>query len=91
MSAPERTETVASDTSAAADDVQVNVYRRMGGAARVAVVFRLNHIVRSTAKAGIRNRHPEYDDRRVEWAWQRLMLGDELFQAAFPGRELVDP
>jgi hypothetical protein len=79
------------DTTAEADAFQLEVYKRLGGAARVATMFRLNAVVRSAAMAGIKKRHPAYDDRQVQMAWQRLVLGDALIQEAFPGRELIEP
>ena len=79
------------DTTPEADAVQLEVYRRLGGTGRVATVFRLNAVVRTVAIAGIKRRHPGYDDRQVEWAWQRLVLGDALVREAFPDRELIEP
>ena len=66
------------DTSAEADRVQVEVYRRMGGAGRAAAVFRLIERARTLTLAGIRHRHPEYDEEQRRLAFARLVLGDEL-------------
>lgn len=79
------------DTTPDADDVQLAVYRRLGGAARVAIMFRLNDMVRNATMAGIRRRHPDYGERQIEWAWQRLTLGDVLVREAFPDREPIEP
>jgi hypothetical protein len=79
------------DTSADADAVQLDVYRRLGGPGRVAIAFRLNASVRALTAAGIRSRHPTYDERQVRLAAVRLSLGDDLMRRAFPGHELVDP
>lgn len=79
------------DTSRSAHEVQRDVYLRMGGAARVGVMFRLTDAVRRLAMAGIRARHPEYDEQRVRQAYARLVLGDALTRAVWPGQELVDP
>jgi hypothetical protein len=81
----------AADTSPDADAVQLEAYRRMGGTGRVQVVFRLTEMVRQTAEAGIRKRHPDYDDAHVKLALARLLHGDDLVQRAWPGRELVEP
>jgi hypothetical protein len=61
------------DTSADAYRAQIEAYRRMGGAGRVAVAFRLNALARAVAIAGIRSRHPEYDERQRQRAFARLM------------------
>jgi hypothetical protein len=79
------------DTTADAHDVQREAYRRLGGAGRVAILFRLNALVRETAMAGIRGRHPGYDDAQVRMALRRLVFGDDLVRKAWPDRELVDP
>ncbi len=79
------------DTTTEAHDVQLDVYRRLGGAARVAVLFRLSTLVRETSMAGILSRHPEYDEAQVQMAWRRLVLGDDLVRRAWPDLELVDP
>lgn len=79
------------DTTAAAYDVQREVYARLGGSARVAAMFRLNQAVRRLAMAGIRARHPEYDEEQVRRAHARLVLGDGIARTVWPDRELVDP
>lgn len=79
------------DTTADARDVQREVYRRLGGAERVAILFRLNALVRETAMAGIRRRHPAYVEAQVSMALRRLILGDEVMRNVFPSQELVDP
>ena len=89
---PRRDDTcVPLDTSRSAHEVQRDVYLRMGGAGRVAVMFRLTDAVRRLAMAGIRARHPEYDEELTRRAYARLVLGDAAARAVWPGRELVDP
>ena len=88
---PKRASQRPADTSADAQAAQDAIYRRLEGSARVAIVFRLNRLVREAALAGIRRRHPDYDDDQVSLAWRRLVLGDALMREAFPGRALVDP
>ena len=82
---------IAADTSPDADAVQIEAYRRMGGAERAQVMFRLGAMARRTAEAGIRQRHPEYDDEQVMLALARLLHGDDLVRRAWPDRELVEP
>jgi hypothetical protein len=82
---------ISADTSHDADEVQLDAYRRMGGTERVAVMFRLTRMARDAAEAGIRSRHPDYDDARVKQALARLLYGDELVRRAWPGQPLVDP
>jgi hypothetical protein len=79
------------DTSRQAHALQREVYLRLGGAGRIAVMFQLNDTVRRLAMAGIRARHPGYDEEQVRLAYARLVLGDALVRAVWPQRELVDP
>ena len=56
---------LAADTSPDANAIQVEAYRRMGGTGRAQVMFRLGEMARQTTAAGIRSRHPDYDDDQV--------------------------
>ncbi len=79
------------DTDPEAYDVQIRAYRRMGGIGRTAVMFRLTEMARKVAAAGIRERHPDYDEEHVRMALFRLRFGDDLARQVFPDRELPDP
>ena len=82
---------IAGDTTPEADAVQVEAYRRMGGMGRAQVMFRLCEMARQAAEAGIRTRHPEYDDSDVRLALAGLLYGDDLVRSAWPHRDLLDP
>lgn len=82
---------IPADTDRLAHEAQREIYRRMGGAARVAIAYQLTETVRRLAWAGIRSRHPDYDDDQVRRAWARLTLGDDLVRAVWPEQPLVDP
>jgi len=79
------------DTSADAHEAQTEAYRLMGGTGRLAAMFRLIELARNTAIAGIRSRHPEYDDEHVRLAFARLVLGDEWVRRVWPDHGLVAP
>lgn len=79
------------DTSPEADALQVEAYRGMGGTGRAQVMFRLCETARQAAEAGIRKRHPGYDDVHVKLALARLLYGDDLVHRAWSDRELVEP
>ncbi len=51
---------------------------------RLRMTIQLSEDVREISRCGIRARHPDYSDQEVEWAPRRLILGDELFHAAWP-------
>ena len=79
------------DTSPEADALQIEAYRRTGPAGRIDLIFRLNELMRATTKAGIRSRHPEYDDMQVHLAYARLALGDDLVREVWPDHPRVAP
>ncbi len=85
------TVTVATDTTDEAAAVQTELYRRMSPARRCAIAARMSTAARAISLAGIRTRHPEYDDHQARMALFRLLVGDELFRRAWPDAPLVEP
>jgi hypothetical protein len=63
----------------------------MKPAQRSSLAGRLSVQVRTTALAGIRHRHPEYNDEQARLALFRVLLGDELFKRAWPRAVLLPP
>jgi hypothetical protein len=76
------------DTSDAADEEQLRVYRRMTPEQRVELAMKLSEDVRAIAREGIRARHPDYSARDIELALLRLLYGDDLIRRAFPSEPL---
>ena len=79
------------DTTPEAHAVQTRIYRQLGGAERVAIMFRLSAATRAVTRAGILARHPDYTPDEITLALARLTLGDDLVGKAWPGRPLIDP
>ena len=79
------------DTTADAHTLQGDIYRRLGGRARLDIMFRLSASIRHLAMSGIRARHPGYSDRQVLESYARLVWGDELARAVFPTGEPAEP
>ncbi len=82
---------IPADTTRDAHRVQLAIYQKLGGAGRLAIACQLTETVRQMALAGIRDRHPDYEEDQVRLAYARLTLGDNLVRAAWPDRALVDP
>jgi hypothetical protein len=59
--------------------------------ARLRVGLELTEMARRLLTAGIRRRHPEYDDDQVRLASIRLWLGPDLFRTAYPDRPEIEP
>jgi hypothetical protein len=79
------------DTSIDAWSAQVELLSAMSGSRRSALAFRLTRLARDASRAGIRARHPEYDDDDVRRAFFRLLHGDTLTREVWPDQELLDP
>jgi hypothetical protein len=79
------------DTSPAAHEAQMECYRRMTPAARIAAAVEMSEDVRAIAAAGIRARHPSYTPGDVRHALHRLILGDDLFRRAWPHAPILPP
>ena len=72
------------DTSDEAWTLQVDLWRQMAPAQRIALVGELNEGVKQLAMAGIRQRHPGADARECFLRYARLTLGAELALSAYP-------
>jgi len=78
-----------SDTTFEAEQVQLEIFRRMGPEKRLQCVIALSQACRELLKEGVRRRHPEYNERQITLAVARLMLPEKLFLAAYPeGRDI---
>jgi hypothetical protein len=64
--------------------------RKQGFDGRVKMTFELSNNLRAVAEAGVRHRHPDYDDRRVRLTAFKLTIGPELFKLAYPS-ENIEP
>jgi hypothetical protein len=60
------------------------VLRKLGAEGRLLQGFELSEQVRRTLESGIRMRNPGFSPEQVRLATIRVMLGDQLFQQAFP-------
>ena len=76
------------DTSLHSANVQDDVLRKMDIRQRAEMTFELSDNVRRLTEAGVRSRHPEYDDKAVGMAVTKLMIGDSMFKKVFGDIEL---
>ncbi len=80
-----------SDTSPEAAEVQRGILRGMSLARKAELIDSMCEGAREIAIAGIRLRHPDYDDRAARWALWRMLYGDALFCRAWPTAPLLPP
>lgn len=71
------------DTSAEARAVQVAIYRRLSPEQKLRIAFDLNRLARDVARAGLRERHPQADEREIFMRLLVLELGPELVRQAY--------
>ena len=81
----------ARDTTPEAHEQQIAAHRRMTGEQRLLTGLSMSDEAREITLAGIQARHPEYRPEQAQNALFRLLLGDALYRAAYPGRELLAP
>jgi len=66
------------------------ILRSLGIEGRAHMTFNLNRSLRSISEAGVRRRHPDYDERRVRLAAIKLAIGADLFKLVYPAED-VEP
>lgn len=59
---------IPADTTIDAVRKEFEVIRNMTGEQRLQMVFELSNNVRKVSKAGVRSRHPNYDEQKVKLA-----------------------
>ena len=73
------------DTTAEAERIQVEIWRRMSSLERAQVITGACHAARTFAFAGLRARHPEASERELVALYVELTAGSELARLAYPG------
>ena len=81
---------IPSDTARDAFLRQIEILRGLGVSGRAAMTFELSDNLRCLVEAGVRYRHPQWDDRTIEREVTRLMIGDDLFRRAY-GKKPAGP
>jgi hypothetical protein len=68
------------DTTPEAHQLLVDVYRRMSGEEKMAVVARLNRMTRDLFAAGVRKRRPDATDNEITNLWMKSTLPRPLYE-----------
>ena len=79
------------DTSADAEKIQIEIFQRMGPEKRLQAAASLSQTCRSLLTAGVRKRHPEYNEEQVRLAVIRCLLPEDLFLRAYPDARDILP
>ena len=78
---------IPADTTLDALRKQFEILERIGIEGRAEMTFELSDNVRQIVEAGVRLRHPEYNDAEVRREVLRITLGDELYRKTFGKQE----
>ncbi len=83
-------ETIPKDTTSEAHARQLEVLRRLDMNARADLTFELSDNLRQIVRDGVRHRHGDWDEARVQREVMRIVLGDRLFNEVFGEHRLAD-
>jgi hypothetical protein len=75
--------TTATDTSPAAQEFQLNIFRQMTPERRLQAAMDLAQTSRQLLAQGVLQRHPEYSQEEARLAVIKLVLGEELFAKTY--------
>lgn len=78
---------VPADTTLEAARKEFEVLRRLGPEVRARMAFEMSNGLRRIVEAGVRHRHPDFDQKKVKLEVLRLMIGDKLYRQMLKGME----
>ena len=78
--------TLARDTAWEARCFQLDALRRLDGPQRLEMACRMSDDARAMSEAGMRHRHPDWNDEQVHRALLDLMLGPDLADSVLDAR-----
>jgi hypothetical protein len=76
------------DTTPDAHRVHEDVLDKLGPARRLEMAIEMSSYVRALAEAGVRQRHPEYDEQDVRRAVLRKLQGRKIYDMCYPGHDI---
>ncbi len=75
---------IPTDTTVEAVRKQFEILRRLGPEVRLKMAFEMSDNLRRIVEAGVRGRHPNYDEQKIKQEVLRLMIGETLFRQIYP-------
>jgi hypothetical protein len=88
---PAESRPLADDTSADAEQHQIELWRRMTPEQKLALVSSASRSVQALAAAGMRQRYPQATEREIFLRLAVLRLGHQLALEAFPEVASLEP
>jgi hypothetical protein len=76
------------DTTPDAARKQHEIFRSMSIEDRANLTFELSDRVKQITLAGIRHRHPDYDEKQVRQAWHYMILDRKTYNDLYKNSEI---
>jgi len=76
------------DTTPDAERVYWEIMQRLSGARKLEMAMEMSENMRRIALAGIRQRHPEYNEDEVRRALLLVLQGREIYRQVYPNRDI---
>jgi len=71
---------IPADTTIEAVRKQFEILRRLGPEVRLKMAFEMSDNLRQIVEDGVRDRHPDFDEKKIQLEVLRLMIGDKLYR-----------
>lgn len=71
---------IPADASLEAARKEFEIVRKFGPEVRAGMAIEMSGNLRRIVGAGVRHRHPEFDEKKVEREVLRLMIGDKFYR-----------
>jgi hypothetical protein len=79
---------IPADTTLEAERKQFEILRRLGPEVRLKMAFEMSDNLHRIVESGVRERHPNYDEKKIKQGVLRLMIGEALFKQIYPNIEM---
>lgn len=81
---------IPADTTVEAVRKQFEILRRLGSEVRLKMAFEMSDNLRRIVEAGVRGRHPDYNEQQIKQGVLRLMIGERLYREAFGDKTKIE-
>ncbi|MEJ2702146.1 MAG: hypothetical protein P8Z79_06850 [Sedimentisphaerales bacterium] len=68
------------DTTLEVARKEFEILRKLGPEVRAMMAIEMSDNLRDIVEAGVRDRHPDFDQKKIDLEVLRLMIGDELYK-----------
>ena len=71
------------DTTNQAEQVLIDIYRRMPAGVKLKRIFEACQTGKILKMAGLKQMHPDADEKQIWYLWAKQHLGDKLFRDVY--------